>query len=71
MDHLGTAKEESDAETFSGVRLSKGATRAEGLAALRRMLVGKALSRARSQCPGNHFHRGPDEVLRSGRFSPR
>ncbi len=42
MDHLGTAKEESDAETFSGVRLSKGATRAEGLRALRRMLVGKA-----------------------------
>lgn len=40
MDHLGTPREESDFETFAGVRLSKGATRAEGMAALRRMLSG-------------------------------
>lgn len=40
MDHLGTPREEADVETFSGVRLSKGATRADGVAALRRMLVG-------------------------------
>jgi len=40
MDHLGTPREESDTETFSGVRISKGATRAEGMAALKRMLAG-------------------------------
>jgi hypothetical protein len=40
MDYLGTPKEEADVETFSGVRLSKGATRAEGLKALKRMLGG-------------------------------
>ena len=40
MDHLGTPSEEADIETFSSVRLSKGGTRAEGLAALKRMLLG-------------------------------
>ena len=40
MDHLGTPREESDVGTFAGVRLSKGATRAEGVAALKRMLSG-------------------------------
>lgn len=40
MDHLGTVGEEADLETFSGVRISKGATRAEGLAALKRMVSG-------------------------------
>ena len=40
MDHLGTVGEETELETFSGVRLSKGATRAEGLAALKRMVSG-------------------------------
>ncbi len=42
MDHLGTPSEEADIETFSGVRLSKGATRAEGMAAFKQMLLGKA-----------------------------
>ena len=42
MDHLGTPKEEADIETFSGVRLSKGATRAEGYRTLKRMLLGSA-----------------------------
>ena len=40
MDHLGAPREETDAETFSGVRLSKGSTRREGLEALKRMLGG-------------------------------
>ena len=40
MDHLGTPSEEADIETFSGVRLSKGATRADGYRALKRMLFG-------------------------------
>ena len=42
MDHLGTPSEEADVETFSGVRLSKGGTRAEGAEALKRMLLGSA-----------------------------
>lgn len=42
MDHLGTPREESDVGTFAGIRLSKGATRAEGMAALKRMLSGGA-----------------------------
>jgi len=40
MDHLGTVGEETELETFSGVRISKGATRVEGLAALKRMIGG-------------------------------
>lgn len=41
MDHLGTPREEEETETFSGVRISKGATRREGVAALRRMVRGR------------------------------
>ena len=37
---LALAREEPDVGTFAGVRLSKGATRAEGMAALKRMLSG-------------------------------
>lgn len=40
MDHLGTVGEETELDTFSGVRISKGATRAEGLTALKRMVSG-------------------------------
>lgn len=40
MDHLGASEEGVDATAFPGVRLSKGATRAEGLEALRRMASG-------------------------------
>ena len=41
MDHLGgTVPERDDVETFSGVRISKGATRADGLSALKQMLFG-------------------------------
>ena len=42
MDHLGTPSEEADIETFSGVRISKGGTRADGMAALKRMAFGSA-----------------------------
>ncbi|MEF8807496.1 hypothetical protein [Natronomonas sp.] len=40
MDHLGYPAEDVEVDTFSGVRLSKGATRDEGFEALRRMLAG-------------------------------
>lgn len=40
MDHLGAVGDKTGLNTFSGVRISKGATRTEGLAALKRMLAG-------------------------------
>lgn len=40
MDHLETPTQDPEDTTFAGVRLSKGATRADGLTALGRMLAG-------------------------------
>ncbi len=45
MDHLGTPSEEADIETLSGVRLSKGRTRADGMEALKRLAFGSQAER--------------------------